>query len=290
MKIGDKVRFLSEVGGGIVSGFQGKDTVLVQDADGFDVPMLISQVVVIDTDDYNIAKVNTSRKGSSASAKGLAAAGASSGGSATAGVSSSTKGLATAGASSSTKGLAAAGASSGGYATAGTSSSTKGLSSDSDTEDTWPEREITFKPKPVERKGGDMLNIYLAFVPVNVKEISCTSFKAYIVNDTNYYLAFTYLSAENAAWHPRFQGVVEPNRKLLLEEFELRDLAAMERLCVQLVAYKIDKPFALKPALSAEVRLDAVKFYKLHTFQPSPFFNSPALVYGIVRDDKVQRN
>ena len=30
MKIGDKVRFLSEVGGGIVTGFQGKDFVLVK--------------------------------------------------------------------------------------------------------------------------------------------------------------------------------------------------------------------------------------------------------------------
>ena len=27
MKIGDKVRFLSEVGGGIVTGFQGKDLI-----------------------------------------------------------------------------------------------------------------------------------------------------------------------------------------------------------------------------------------------------------------------
>ena len=34
MKIGDKVRFLSEVGGGVVTGFQGKDMVLVEDADG----------------------------------------------------------------------------------------------------------------------------------------------------------------------------------------------------------------------------------------------------------------
>ena len=33
MKIGDKVRFLSEVGGGIVTGFQGKDFVLVENAD-----------------------------------------------------------------------------------------------------------------------------------------------------------------------------------------------------------------------------------------------------------------
>ena len=33
MKVGDKVRFLSEVGGGIVKGFRGKDTALVEDAD-----------------------------------------------------------------------------------------------------------------------------------------------------------------------------------------------------------------------------------------------------------------
>ena len=31
MKIGDKVRFLSEVGGGRVAGFQGKNIVLVED-------------------------------------------------------------------------------------------------------------------------------------------------------------------------------------------------------------------------------------------------------------------
>ena len=35
MKIGDKVRFLNEIGGGIVKGFRGKDIVLVEDADGF---------------------------------------------------------------------------------------------------------------------------------------------------------------------------------------------------------------------------------------------------------------
>lgn len=54
MKIGDKVRFLSEVGGGIVKGFRGKDIVLVEDADGFDIPMQIRECVVIDTDDYNM--------------------------------------------------------------------------------------------------------------------------------------------------------------------------------------------------------------------------------------------
>ena len=42
MKKGDKVRFLSEVGGGMVAGFQGKNIVLVEDEDGFEIPMTIN--------------------------------------------------------------------------------------------------------------------------------------------------------------------------------------------------------------------------------------------------------
>ena len=45
MKIGDKVRFLSEVGGGKVAGFKGNNIVLVEDEDGFEIPMPIKEVV-----------------------------------------------------------------------------------------------------------------------------------------------------------------------------------------------------------------------------------------------------
>ena len=56
MKIGDKVRFLFETGGGIVKGFQGKDIALVEDENGFRIPMLIRECVVIDTNEYNFEK------------------------------------------------------------------------------------------------------------------------------------------------------------------------------------------------------------------------------------------
>ena len=56
MNIGDKVRFLHEVGGGVISGFQDKHTVLVQDEDGFDIPMPITEVVVVNADAYNLPK------------------------------------------------------------------------------------------------------------------------------------------------------------------------------------------------------------------------------------------
>ena len=59
-----------------------------------------------------------------------------------------------------------------------------------------------------------------------------------------------------------------------------------ERVMVQLVAFKDNRAFTMKPAVSVEVRIDMVKFYKLHTFQQTVFFETPALVYDIVRNDQ----
>ena len=248
MKIGDKVRFLSEVGGGIVSGFQGKDIVLVQDEDGFDIPMLIRECVVVDTNDYNIAKVNTGERHIDMS--GSYGSGFNGGG----------------------------------------KPSSRFRSEKPDTlvhafDDDEDDKSISFQPRPVERREGEKLNVFLAFVPVNPKEMSGTAFETYLVNDSNYYLSFTYLSVEGTSWKARFQGTVEPNTKLFLEEFERTALNEMERLCVQMIAYKQNKSFLLKPAISVEFRLDAVKFYKLHTFQPNDFFEEPALLYDVVRND-----
>lgn len=218
MNIGDKVRFLSEVGGGIVKGFKGKDTVLVEDVDGFDIPMPIKECVVIETDDYNM------KRKPAANAK----------------VEQPVK----------------------------------------------PTKlEIPAIQRQAEIKGGDTLNVYLAYVPEDIKAISTTPFDAYLVNDSNYYLYYTYLSAEGKAWKVRSHGVVEPNMKFLLEEFDKSILNELEHVAIQLMAFKDKKTFALKPAVSVEMRIDTVKFYKLHTFRESDFFDVPALVYDVVRND-----
>lgn len=48
MRIGDKVRFLNQTGGGIVVGFARKGWVTVQDEDGFDIPVPEKECVVIE--------------------------------------------------------------------------------------------------------------------------------------------------------------------------------------------------------------------------------------------------
>ena len=48
IKPGDKVKFLNAVGGGIVKSVINKTMVNVEDYDGFEVPTLISELVVVD--------------------------------------------------------------------------------------------------------------------------------------------------------------------------------------------------------------------------------------------------
>lgn len=245
MNIGDKVRFLNEIGGGRVAGFRGKDIVLVEDEDGFEIPMLVSEVVVVETDDYNIAKVNTSdTKDVKAGAKKVTE----------------------------------------------TSGATRRVFSDEDYDPS--ERPITFKAKPVERSGGNLMNVYLAFVESDDQkgvESNDMRFDAYIVNDCNYRLCLQYLCAEGANWQMRYEAFVEPNTKQFVEAFKRSELPSMEHLCIQFVASKQDKPFALKPAMSVQLRLDPVKFYKMNTFRESPFFRVPAFVMDVVRDDRPAR-
>ena len=233
MKIGDKVRFLNEVGGGVVSGFQGKNTVLVEDADGFEIPMLITECVVIDTNDYNIPvkPKNESKPSPTPAAK-----------------------------------------------------------DDEADDESHLLRPMTFKAKPVERRGGDMLNIALGFTPMNVRELSSTAFEMYLINDCNYTLAFTLLTQTNSACHVRHSGVIEPNTKLFLEEFDRSDLPELEKLTLQAIAYKAEKPFLPKAPIYVGFRLDCPKFYKLHTFGESLFFEQPAYIVDVMKDDQPARS
>ena len=123
-------------------------------------------------------------------------------------------------------------------------------------------------------------------MPQDVKAISSTAFDAYLINDSNYFVDYLYLSAEGKSWTLRSRGTIKPNMKMHLEEFDKGALNSMEHVAVQLLAYKDDRTFLLKNAVNTEVRIDTVKFYKLHTFQQTDFFAEPALVYDIVRDDE----
>lgn len=134
---------------------------------------------------------------------------------------------------------------------------------------------------------GESLNIVLAYEPRDVKRLSSTTFDTYIVNDSNYYLYFAYMtrSDDSAVWTARYAGIVEPNIQLFLEELSTGDLPSMDRVCFQYVAFKKGKEFALKSPASIEFSLDTTKFAKLHCFRDNVYFDVPVLAFEVVTND-----
>ena len=106
-----------------------------------------------------------------------------------------------------------------------------------------------------------------------------------MVNDSNYYLYFSYLSRDDEGWRTRYAGMVEPNIQVMLEEFGQEDVNSLERICIQYIAFIKDKHFSLKSPVAVEHRLDTTKFYKLHTFRESLYFDEPSWTLDIVKND-----
>lgn len=221
IKVGDKVRFLNSTGGGVVRSLKGHDKVMVEDEDGFEVPALIRECVIVGDSEM---QVHSSRRSP--------------------------------------------------------------LTSPTPAPAPQPKKPEPIVEKVVETVEGERLNIVLAYLPVDPsKIIQNSNYEAYFINDSNYYLFFNYMSRQNNSWISRYNGTIEPNTQIFMEEFGKEELNNLERVCIQLIAFKKDKPYSLKNAISVELRLDTVKFYKQHCFTANDYFDEDAIIYPIVRKD-----
>lgn len=224
-KIGDTVRFLNTVGGGIVKGFQDKNIIIVEDEHGFDFPILINECIVVKASG-NEKLENVKVDEEDLQAKNVKNA---------------------------------------------------------------PTVTEISRDEPEETLEGEKITTCLVYLPTDIKTLNNTNFECFFVNDSNYYLYINYMSRENNAWQSRFNGLIEPNTKLFLEEFGKSQLNDLEQVCVQYIPFKHNKNYAFKSPVSVELRIDTVKFYKLHSFKENDYFNDDALVYYISRKDVPER-
>ncbi|MBQ1585417.1 MAG: DUF2027 domain-containing protein, partial [Muribaculaceae bacterium] len=89
------------------------------------------------------------------------------------------------------------------------------------------------EPEPVlpieETPEGEVLNVVLGYEAREIKHLNTTTFYASLVNDSNYFLYFTYMTRGDGdgEWQTRYHGIVEPNIQVQLEEFGHDDLNDM---------------------------------------------------------------
>lgn len=224
LNVGDKVRFLNAVGGGVVRKVD-RDMAYVEEEDGFETPVLVRECVVVEPakPEKKQPEVRT-------------------------------------------------------VFTATTFSKEEAVKSA-------PASKPAVAEVVEETPEGEQLNIALAIIPHEPKHLNTTAHDICLVNDSNYYLYFTFSSRDDAGWRVRHAGVIEPNMQMELEELQQQDVNSLRRMSFQYIAFKQGKHFVAKNPGAIDMRFDTVRLYKLHSFRDNLYYDEPALIIDLVKND-----
>lgn len=136
----------------------------------------------------------------------------------------------------------------------------------------------------VETPEGETLKALLAFFPIDIKQLQTTAYECYLVNDSNYFLYYNVINGENDSWKSVANGIIEPNMQELLAEISKEQLSSWERIRVQLIPFKQGKSYTPQSVIDTNLKINAVKFYKLHSFTTNDYFDEPALMIDITSE------
>lgn len=215
LKIGDRVRYLDAVGGGIITAFKGKDLVVVLEADGFETPVLRRQCVVVQPEEKPVRQVVPTKAPAPIKNE--------------------------------------------------------------------PEQEkptLITKRSPI-NLAGERLVVKLAYLPEEDKAFNEAAVECYLINDSPYELLFNYAVVTNQAWMTLQSGSIEPNTKCYLETFNRDTLNERGHVGLQVIAFKPNAFYKSCQPRSKDVKLDPVKFYKVHCFNENPYFDEDALLVDV---------
>ena len=225
MKTGDTVRFLNAVGGGIITRVDtNTNMVYVEDEDGFEMPTLMRDCVVIGavSKETNFPRKEVIPNSSTVQSKPT------------------------------------------------TTSPPTPLFE--------PSRA---REEVIETKDGDTLKAFLAFFPVEIKQLQTTSYDCYLVNDSNYFLYYNLINCNEGNWKTVSTGVIEPNMQEELCSITKDQLNNWEEIRVQLLPFK-QKAYTPQRPVDAEIKMNIIRFFKLHSFVENDYFEDLALMVDIV--------
>ena len=134
-----------------------------------------------------------------------------------------------------------------------------------------------------DRSGGEQLQVHIAYLPVSYEHFGQSPYETYLISESNYHLLFTYSTTTPAGGYKlRSAGVLEPDMRVLVEEFDASEINDHAVSHFQFIAYKPERTYRSMPPVERQVRMDVVKLAKRHAFRENPFFDEDALVIPVL--------
>jgi len=141
----------------------------------------------------------------------------------------------------------------------------------------------------IETPEGETLKAFLAFFPVDIKRLQTTAYDCYLINDSNYFLYYNIVNGENDEWKSVANGMIEPNMQEELTSVTKEQLNAWEQIRVQLIPFKINKNYVPQDVIDTKIKINVVRFYKLHSFVANDYFDDLAMMVDIVTEKESQK-
>ncbi len=139
-----------------------------------------------------------------------------------------------------------------------------------------------------ETEYGDDPNIFLVFIPQNIKNLRNTQFDVLLLNDSNYFLFYNILIGDDFDRQSVSNGIIEPNIQEQIVNLSTDNLNDWENLHIQLIAYKKGKTYTPQATIDFKKRLSPIKFYKLHSFRENDYFDEEVMRIKIINHQKLQ--
>ncbi len=198
--IGDKVRFLNEIGGGRVSRVEGNDMVYVLDEDGFEVPAIASEVVLVERKSGGLEVETKNQKEESVVA--------------------------------------------------------------------YSETETDAEPK--------------VLLAVCQNENISSNAIVYLINDSNYFAYYQVARVNNQVLSPLYNGMLEPNTKVELDDVAVNFLAD-KPVFAQILLFKKDKDFEPIPVVEEKVNWTGAKLIKDSSYVSNAYLKNKACLFPLLK-------
>jgi hypothetical protein len=233
--VGDRVRFLNDVGGGRVTRIV-KNTVYVMSEDGFEVPVLNSEVIVVDqSTDNNFQNFSSDKKSTKEN------------------IVEKVKPVVVVNDSINTQNDLAS---------------------------------LNFLNKEAEEDyTGEMVGVFLAFVPTNSSNVVESNQQLFIINDSPYRFFYCVSKWLDNKIQPIKAGFMYPDSKEMVVEFKREQLNSDITLNIQCLFFK-NVEFVPQQPEFYDLRLNPTKFFRPGSFVENDFFDERAIIYSIADTKK----
>jgi hypothetical protein len=126
--------------------------------------------------------------------------------------------------------------------------------------------------------------VYIAFAPREGYNPTESPLELYLINDTEHILLYGFYDQKGNKMEGQTAGNLDPKTKILLSEYDLKELNELSSCFFQILFYKPGESEIKKP-LERNIKIQPVKFYKSSSYKENPYFHQGVILHKLTGED-----